>query len=138
MPGDSAATATDDNTAVVVVSGEARGLRLWVRATNLWAGTLLAGLAVIGLQIWGDPAKLQTLQLLSMYVAGLFTSAALMNGRVRDALADKNYYRDELNRVTQVKAELEAQGLQNRQSSAPIKQQDAQNHPNKSKKPRKK
>lgn len=46
--------------------------------------------------------------------------SALMNGRLQEALKDKAYYRAELNRVTAVKAQLEARGLTDRQSSASI------------------
>jgi len=120
MPGANSTAASEQEAAVVILSGEHKGWTFWLRATNLWAGTILAALAVIGLLIWGDPVKHQTLQLLSMMVAGLFMGSALMNGRLQEALKDKAYYRAELNRVTAVKAQLEARGLTERQSSASI------------------
>lgn len=107
----------------LVVDAKAGGDHWWVRvrATGLWGGSVAAVLAIFVEMTKLDRVNPQhfLLMCLTCVVAGALFASAVLNGRVQDALSDKESYRAETNRLAERKAKLEERLLKKRESSVP-------------------
>lgn len=92
-----------------------------VSATGLWAGALLVGATLLGMLLWGDFTKPQHFMatLLLAWVAGMFAAAAMLMGRVAEALAFAEHYRLEVKAQSERQRVLEEKLLTHRLSSLP-------------------
>jgi len=102
------------------------------RSTGLYAGAATAGAALAGELIWLQPtANTQhfLLMAITIFVCGAFVSAALLSGRLADALSEKENYRTEMNRIAREKRELESLILHARLSSDSPPPETAQTSP---------
>lgn len=92
-----------------------------VRAKGATAGLVLLGLALCGILYYGDPQGEPGhlhLTLLLSFIAGIFLGAALYNRGMMDALSEKERYRQECERLANVKRDLEVLVVKKRLSSA--------------------
>lgn len=97
-------------------------VRYRIRSAGLAAIAILAAGAVFGVLLFGDPMHNPAhfmAALFASFVSGSIFSGIMMNGRLSDALKEKENYRLELNRVTEAKRVNEEKFMRRRLSSAP-------------------
>jgi len=92
-----------------------------VRATGMYAGAVLAGVASASIMLWADPFHNPQHFVVAMFVSmicGMFVSGGVSHGRITDALEARDAFRIEMNRIAWRNQELERIILKHRLSSA--------------------
>jgi len=106
---------------VVTAQAGGKSLGVRVRAAGIWGGCVAAtvgtALALTGLD-HTNPRHFLGICFLCA-IDGVLFATAVMRGRLDDALEDKEHLREELRRVTAVKAQLESEFIRKRESSSP-------------------
>lgn len=100
------------------VAASLKGVNL--RATGLYAGAVASGLAFGAVLLWGKPLENPghfVWSVIMAFICGSFTNAVMSHGRLTDALAEKDNYRREANRVAESRNKLEDKFLAHRLSS---------------------
>jgi hypothetical protein len=93
-----------------------------IRATGLFAGAIASFLVLAGILVWLKPTSdAQHFELFGFvtFVCGAMVNASMLNGRLSDALREKDNYRREMERIADDKRALEKTIVDRRLSSVP-------------------